>query len=86
MNETTKAALRRHGFNALPASVGTNPSWVRGRRHGNRFVASVTDDDTLVVSSARPRLSGSAGRSGTLKLVSSLTFQEIDRFLYEVRR
>lgn len=86
MNDTLIAALRRHGFHPNPAPADTNPSWTRGRRNGNRFAASLTENDTLVVTSTRQRLSGAPPRAGRLEVASSRTFEEIDRFLYEVRR
>lgn len=71
-------ALKRHSFKPVPEPA--HHTWVRGRRNGNRWVATLTEDDVLLVSSQRN------GRSGRMLCVSSAGFNEIDRFLAEVRR
>ena len=82
MSERTVVdALKRHRFSAVP--VPGNTSWVRGRSTGTRWVAMIEADGSLTVSKAGSRW---PPRSGRLDRAADLSFDEVDRWLYELIR
>ena len=74
-------ALQRHRFSAVP--VPGNTSWVRGRSTGSRWVAIIEADGALTVNKAGDRW---PPRGGRLEEATSMPFEDVDRWLYELIR
>lgn len=79
--QTVTEVLKRHRFSAVP--VPGNTSWVRGRATGSRWVAIIEADGGLTVNKAGERW---PPRGGRLEAATTLPFEDIDLWLYELIR